>query len=415
LPQDVIDLVQVETVNNPFVTAADNIAWLLLMFRGWGSVKNFGAVGNGVADDTAAIQDAIDACEAAGGGVVFLPEGTYRHTGIVCPSVVILVGLPGKTYLAIDDASADSITMGAGTAGTLGVTVGITFEAQQANTGAVLKGDAANLGKWLMLRCSVNQLALLLTGRLVSASHDVTISGGDWVSAKTTATGAYNTDTLRLVGGLRMTMAPAATATLISPAGELFARDVAFVHVSTVGGVSFIGANSGTTVDVANCTCSVNDASAGDSTTFIDVNGGLLKTSNNAIRGNAIYYKLTATAADESDLELLPVRNYAPGSDTVTISNDARSAMVEFTSGGNPTITLEDGLFYGQTLDLCFLNSTGGDYSGVAMQPAPNIYRNGVTWNTSVDNGDMGTGRFSWQEIDGDGYWVQVGAAEAVA
>ena len=29
-PQDVIDLVVVETVNNPFATAADNIAWLFL-------------------------------------------------------------------------------------------------------------------------------------------------------------------------------------------------------------------------------------------------------------------------------------------------------------------------------------------------------------------------------------------------
>jgi hypothetical protein len=39
------------------------------------SVKDFGAVGDGVADDTAAIQAAID-----GGGTVFLPEGTYRTT-----------------------------------------------------------------------------------------------------------------------------------------------------------------------------------------------------------------------------------------------------------------------------------------------------------------------------------------------
>ncbi len=39
------------------------------------SVKDFGAVGNGLADDTAAIQAAIDA-----GNYVFLPPGTYRIT-----------------------------------------------------------------------------------------------------------------------------------------------------------------------------------------------------------------------------------------------------------------------------------------------------------------------------------------------
>lgn len=41
------------------------------------SVKDFGAVGDGVANDTAAIQVAIDAVSANGGTVVF-PSGTYR-------------------------------------------------------------------------------------------------------------------------------------------------------------------------------------------------------------------------------------------------------------------------------------------------------------------------------------------------
>lgn len=41
------------------------------------NVKSYGAIGNGVANDTTAIQDAINAANAAGGGVVFLPTGTY--------------------------------------------------------------------------------------------------------------------------------------------------------------------------------------------------------------------------------------------------------------------------------------------------------------------------------------------------
>lgn len=40
-------------------------------------VRNFGAVGDGVADDTVAIQAAIDTAHALGGGVAFLPPGTY--------------------------------------------------------------------------------------------------------------------------------------------------------------------------------------------------------------------------------------------------------------------------------------------------------------------------------------------------
>ncbi len=41
------------------------------------SVVDFGAVGNGVTDDRVAIQRCIDVVYAAGGGVVYLPAGTY--------------------------------------------------------------------------------------------------------------------------------------------------------------------------------------------------------------------------------------------------------------------------------------------------------------------------------------------------
>ena len=42
------------------------------------NVKEYGAKGDGVADDTDAIQAAIDACCNAGGGTVFIPNGIYR-------------------------------------------------------------------------------------------------------------------------------------------------------------------------------------------------------------------------------------------------------------------------------------------------------------------------------------------------
>lgn len=41
------------------------------------NARQFGAVGNGVADDTAALQAALDFQKAAGGGTVYLPAGTY--------------------------------------------------------------------------------------------------------------------------------------------------------------------------------------------------------------------------------------------------------------------------------------------------------------------------------------------------
>jgi len=47
------------------------------------NVRDYDAVGDNSTDDTAAIQDAIDAAEAAGGGTVFFPAGTYKLTDTV--------------------------------------------------------------------------------------------------------------------------------------------------------------------------------------------------------------------------------------------------------------------------------------------------------------------------------------------
>ena len=55
------------------------------------SVKDFGALGDGVTDDTAAIQAAIDA-QATSGGTVFFPVGIYRVSQIWLKSYVGLTG-----------------------------------------------------------------------------------------------------------------------------------------------------------------------------------------------------------------------------------------------------------------------------------------------------------------------------------
>lgn len=58
------------------------------------NVKDFGAVGDGVTDDTAAIQDAIDAAELVS-GCVFVPAGEYAipTTQLVVPAGVSIVGV----------------------------------------------------------------------------------------------------------------------------------------------------------------------------------------------------------------------------------------------------------------------------------------------------------------------------------
>lgn len=61
----------------------------------------FGAKGDGAADDTAAIQAAIAALEAAGGGVLFFPKGVYRITAglTVDAGGITLCGVPGSSVI----------------------------------------------------------------------------------------------------------------------------------------------------------------------------------------------------------------------------------------------------------------------------------------------------------------------------
>jgi polygalacturonase len=60
------------------------------------NVLSYGAVGNGSTDNTAAFRRAIDACNAAGGGTVVIPSGTYV-TGAIYLKSNVNVRLDGAT------------------------------------------------------------------------------------------------------------------------------------------------------------------------------------------------------------------------------------------------------------------------------------------------------------------------------
>lgn len=60
------------------------------------NVRDFGAVNNGSTDNTAAFRRAIDACNAAGGGTVLIPSGTYV-TGAIYLKSNVNVRLDGAT------------------------------------------------------------------------------------------------------------------------------------------------------------------------------------------------------------------------------------------------------------------------------------------------------------------------------
>ena len=65
--------------------------------------RDFGAKADGATKDTAAIQKAIDACAAKGGGTVQLTAGTYLSAPIVLKSNITLQLDKGATLLGSPD------------------------------------------------------------------------------------------------------------------------------------------------------------------------------------------------------------------------------------------------------------------------------------------------------------------------
>jgi polygalacturonase len=70
------------------------------------NVRDFGALGDGATKDTVAIQKALDACAAAGGGTVAVPDGIYL-TGSLVISANTTVDLASRASLMGSPDSAD--------------------------------------------------------------------------------------------------------------------------------------------------------------------------------------------------------------------------------------------------------------------------------------------------------------------
>ncbi len=117
------------------------------------NVKNYGATGNGASDDTAAIQNAINAAYEAGGGVAEVPAGTYMinlayqmdEVGLlVMPNVTLqldagsmlksMSGAPGTSYMVMFSAGSNMNLVGPGVL--------------DGNKSEVGNGNNANVGFW---------------------------------------------------------------------------------------------------------------------------------------------------------------------------------------------------------------------------------------------------------------------------
>lgn len=81
-----------------------------LLSRTWLNVLSFGAIGDGLADDTLAIQAAVDAAATAGGGMVYFPAGTYLVSEGPVAGLAVVVAA-NNTHLVGDGVGATIIRL----------------------------------------------------------------------------------------------------------------------------------------------------------------------------------------------------------------------------------------------------------------------------------------------------------------
>ena len=121
------------------------------------SVKDFGAVGDGVTDDTAAINTAVTYANSVGGGVVTFPSGTYMvnasgtTTGIQLKTGVYL-NLTGAKLKALSFNSPDYRLVWIQEQGNCGV-IGGEIEGDKLTTTAT-STDAQGHGIYIILNCA---------------------------------------------------------------------------------------------------------------------------------------------------------------------------------------------------------------------------------------------------------------------
>ncbi len=93
-----------------------NVGNSLTNYKTWGGIlynaKDYGAEIDGLTDDTAAVQLAIDTAYDAGGGMVFFVPGTCLITGITLKSNVNLVGVESSSTLKLKAASSADLISG---------------------------------------------------------------------------------------------------------------------------------------------------------------------------------------------------------------------------------------------------------------------------------------------------------------
>lgn len=367
----------------------------------------YGAVGDGVANDQAAIQAALAAAVAAGGGTVFFPKGTYLvTTAIEWDNRVSIWGWSPNSVTIITNSVSNAriITFTVGSIRSAPIVIsGVSFSASQSNTGTELY---ATVGVNLIVEKCVFGQSTSATGTLASfsgASNRITFRDCVFfLNNNNTAATWSNTSRTITSGCYFLTTAGAYVGSMLQPAGlSDIISDCVFDKSTTSGGavvnyaidMTFAGA-----LQVTNC----NFVSVQAFTNHLKlIAAGSVFTSNNRTNDGGVTYLLASgTLSSSSRLQMR-----APSSPTTsTVITDANDLWVYATLGGVPTFTMPTGYHQGQRLKVLIRNGSGGGwtpvFTGATVIPGVTIPATTATNGCVVDfiYTDLATsGTFLWR------------------
>jgi hypothetical protein len=333
----------------------------------------YGAVGDGVANDQAAIAAALAAAVAAGGGTVFFPKGTYLITTAIewDHRVHILgVGADLVTITTNSPSNARLLTWTAGSGRSMPIHVhGISFSATVTNSGDQVYTNVAS--------------NVVFSDCYFSVSTGCTGSGLNFAGAA-----------CRLkVQGCRFNSNASIQAMWFSDTAHVSVENTRFVAVNTAFDYAQLRTGTGGDVTVRGCTFDATAVTSAPSamygieqlgaglsvlgcvflttaqafTACVKMTSGTVETSGNQF-GASPRYETAAVLATGSRLELAGTARQTGAGAAYTCSNGVEVQEI-ISTGTVPTVTMPTKYFPGQRLIVIIQNDSAGNWGSITWTP----------------------------------------------
>lgn len=347
----------------------------------------YGAIGDGTADDTSAVQAAITACDSAGGGVVFFPPGAYLLTGITLTSKVNLMGCGYESALALKHATNNLVSWSA-VASTHRPTISaLRFTLLQNNSGRLI--DIDDTGLHLKIdECTFDAGAYDASGYLV---YEHGTSCQTWVTRCKFLTSASTQRAFRANSSAFVALCEFSA---VTPSFGLY---LAAMTTGAVIGCYFDGSVA-TSGDIFAVATSGKTLIAGN--TIVDGGGATVRMEladavdignsyPSTITYSAIVTSATATTNQAAYISAeRTVRRVSISGTTAayTCPDDCGELIVELTSSVDFEVTLPSEAI-GRRGRIWFLNNSGGAKTVQPLPPGSITARGGGSGTVSVADG----------------------------